>query len=684
MKRLTIRAVAVTAALLIILCSIPVVTVLAKWENTHVNTGNEAADVVAIARTQIGYHGGKLDGTGTGTSSYLTKYGVWYDNTYNGGGGTFRDAYWCAMFVSWCGAQAGIPSSRYYPHASCTTGMNWYKNKGWFHYSSSRGGSYTPKAGDIIYYNFKSTTTKTECTHVGIVEYVSGDRVYTIEGNTSSADYDASGNCCADKNKLLTNSYIVGYGSPNYVTDINSTSAEKLGTYITTDALNVRKGAGTSYDKIGMFNSGDMAVITELSGSWGKTTIDGQTGWCNIGSWGNYIGMDALASPTVITDGLSYSYNANGSMVLTNNSTGRGVIDLALPVRLGTLTTPYLNCQIAPISGGFFFGLTQANSGYFMMRDCSSSSELVVEDSAPYMTNMETLEINVANWWKPTAGYRINTVRVYLQPHATVRVNYFYFAAESGKVTSTTYNTMKSDEAASITLMDPSKLDIYNRAYAGSYSYNNGTLTVTSDTASGFSTVFNLNKEYTPVDMPKLLVSISSDVRFNISFMVTASDGDRWFTLGDDFFNQFDMTAPGTYVPATSKTATFDFLGCYTWNNILPSSGVSTIKKVRIDLGGQGSATVSAIQMSSGETIRSFADGVQKSDSSTGNVVNIIKGDVTGDEKVNTADVRSILKYVIGGGAFTDTQQKAGDYNNDNKVDTLDVRQMLTAISGNV
>ena len=45
----------------------------AAYENTHINTGNQRADIVAIAQTQVGYHEGSLEGTTNGSDNY-TKY----------------------------------------------------------------------------------------------------------------------------------------------------------------------------------------------------------------------------------------------------------------------------------------------------------------------------------------------------------------------------------------------------------------------------------------------------------------------------------------------------------------------------------------------------------------------------------------------------------------------------------
>ena len=60
----------------------------------------------------------------------------------------------------------------------CSDGVRWFESKGRF-----RDGSYTPVAGDIIFFDWGDNGT---IDHVGIVESVSGGTVNTIEGNRKS------------------------------------------------------------------------------------------------------------------------------------------------------------------------------------------------------------------------------------------------------------------------------------------------------------------------------------------------------------------------------------------------------------------------------------------------------------------------------------------------------------------
>ena len=122
-----------------------------------------------------------------------TTYWSWY-----GFGGRVE---WCACFVSWCADQSGYIQSGVIPKFSlCSDGVRWFESKGRF-----RDGSYTPAAGDIIFFDWGNNGT---IDHVGIVESVSGGTVNTIEGN--------SGDKVARRSYSIGSSNIYGYGVPAY------------------------------------------------------------------------------------------------------------------------------------------------------------------------------------------------------------------------------------------------------------------------------------------------------------------------------------------------------------------------------------------------------------------------------------------------------------------------------------
>ena len=161
---------------------------------------------VDICLDEVGYLEKKSnacldDKTANAGSKNYTKYGAWYG---------LQAQPWCAMFVSWCADRAGICGDVIPRHASCTAGINWFRSRGLWR---ERAG-YTPKRGDIIYFDTVSTR------HVGVVTGCKNGRVYTVEGNTSSsADVEPNGGCVAEKSYDVKNSKIFGYGLPEYGDD---------------------------------------------------------------------------------------------------------------------------------------------------------------------------------------------------------------------------------------------------------------------------------------------------------------------------------------------------------------------------------------------------------------------------------------------------------------------------------
>ena len=176
-------------------------TVCAAYENTHTNTGNQRTDIVEVAKTQIGYHEGSLEGTTNGSNNY-TKYNVW-NGKISGYGSNGYGYAWCHAFVSWCANQAGIGTDIIPKTAGTSTGRSFFVNQGTYRQSAANGGNYVPQSGDIIYYGSGSSPS-----HVGIVSGCDGGTVYTIEGNYS--------NKVGTRAISLSNSYIIGYGVPNY------------------------------------------------------------------------------------------------------------------------------------------------------------------------------------------------------------------------------------------------------------------------------------------------------------------------------------------------------------------------------------------------------------------------------------------------------------------------------------
>lgn len=171
-------------------------------------TGDARTDIVNVALSQVGYlEGTYFDELSGEICGYLnaTEYGEWYQ---------MQDQ-WCAIFMSWCAAVAGISEDVMPKHSYTPIGLQWFRSRGRA-YSRARvaAGAYTPQPGDLIY--FKSGSTPNPTNHVGLVTEYRDGIVYTVEGNTSSPSIFSSGGTVAAKSYAITNTYIVYICSPDY------------------------------------------------------------------------------------------------------------------------------------------------------------------------------------------------------------------------------------------------------------------------------------------------------------------------------------------------------------------------------------------------------------------------------------------------------------------------------------
>lgn len=184
-----------------------------------------ANDLLAIALGEKGYleknSNSNLDSkTANAGSKNYTKYArdLYAAGYYQA---NKQGVAWCDMFHDWCHyiaakknaklAQEIICQSGPYG-ASCQCSMNYYKEAGRFYTSN-------PEPGDQIFFGSKSNAT-----HTGIVTEIKNGRVYTVEGNTSSASgVVANGGGVFEKSYSLNYTKIAGYGRPRYKTGTGTT-----------------------------------------------------------------------------------------------------------------------------------------------------------------------------------------------------------------------------------------------------------------------------------------------------------------------------------------------------------------------------------------------------------------------------------------------------------------------------
>jgi len=133
-------------------------------------------DIVNIAQKQTGFYGGTTD---------ANPYGAWYG---------IPNEPWCAMFVSWCFAQANashlVAAQTPKGFSYCPAGLTWFQK------GKQVVDKYSALPGDIVFFSWAGNG---QADHVEIVVAASKDGITTIGGNTGpehmtdASQYDGHG-----------------------------------------------------------------------------------------------------------------------------------------------------------------------------------------------------------------------------------------------------------------------------------------------------------------------------------------------------------------------------------------------------------------------------------------------------------------------------------------------------------
>ena len=157
----------------------------AEFTNTYRNTGNQRADIIGVALTQMGYRELGVNDT---------KYGDWYG---------LPEQEWCAMFVSWCARQAEVSTD--------IIRKNSWAHPNSFGVATRSGADYVPQPGDLFFSKGYG--------HVGLVWYVEGEFFYSIEGNAKYHDYMVPDDPEEDSYYVMSNKRLIAdytFGVPAY------------------------------------------------------------------------------------------------------------------------------------------------------------------------------------------------------------------------------------------------------------------------------------------------------------------------------------------------------------------------------------------------------------------------------------------------------------------------------------
>lgn len=216
-----------------------------------------AAKAVAIAAAEVGYHekasNASLDNkTANSGGNNYTKYArdLYAAGYYNG---NKQGVAWCDMFFDWCIYQlcdknkARAEAMQYQTGnlgAGCVYSAGYYK-------TAKRWVTKNPQPGDQIFF----LDSDGEEGHTGMVEKVTDQYVYTIEGNAN--------NQVMRKTYALTDKSIAGYGRPKYETEAATQTTAPATTQPTakTTTSNGKKEYGKGIDVSGWNGTIDWAKV---------------------------------------------------------------------------------------------------------------------------------------------------------------------------------------------------------------------------------------------------------------------------------------------------------------------------------------------------------------------------------------------------------------------------------------
>lgn len=147
----------------------------------------------------------------------LSEVGYTQKNGYNKFSAEFGNGYtaWCNYFVVWCAKRAGVSAEAITGtpgyDGNCYLYMSALRNQGRFFVND---GSYTPKKGDLVFYNSSRSTSGSN--HIGFVLSADENTVTTIEGNVTVNGTRGVGKNVRPRYSYVGDMIIIGFGVPAY------------------------------------------------------------------------------------------------------------------------------------------------------------------------------------------------------------------------------------------------------------------------------------------------------------------------------------------------------------------------------------------------------------------------------------------------------------------------------------
>ena len=411
------RAVCSLLVLVLILGMLPGNVSAASYKNTYKNSGNQRLDIIGAALTQVGYMEG---------ANNANKYGVWYH---------LDNEPWCAIFVSWCAREAGIPTSILRNASLACPNRETSNRDNHFGIPYYDGEEYTPLQGDLFF-------TKT-FSHVGLVAWVDGEYFYTVEGN-SNANGSSNGDRVVCNRRVIKDYY---FGVPAYDTTVEPPAAA----VITGDKEEYRVGENDTPETVKLTWTNPEDVASQRIDIYKKGDL--------IQSKKVDLDVNAYTLEGLMNDG----YLAVVNTVKTDGSTTYScyAIDVKEPYQL---TMRYHNGGAQMRTDAQY--VVTADALTMRAKATSNSTSLRLLTKGMEFTVTEFAGNNEIKWGKTTyagvSGY------IYLNPSNVQRIG--YYADENGLIHE--YRTeeplqirWKYGKGSETGLMDPAELGMSREYY---------------------------------------------------------------------------------------------------------------------------------------------------------------------------------------------------------------------------
>lgn len=384
-----------------------------------VDAESQADIIVSVALGEEGYTEG---------SNNDNKYGAYFNQ---------NNVAWCALFISWCARQAGIPTS-IIKTTAWAGDMGSSQRTGNFGSQYYPKGSITPQKGDIVYYDWNKNGSSD---HVEIVISVNeSSKTFTSIGGNTKGDSGSTEGVRRHSNYSFTSSYIVGFERPNYNSSVTPPANDDelgipyprpqvsstvwlgkngitSGDYVKwlQTALNKADDAGLAVD--GQFGSGTTAAVKNFQAKYGLTQ-DGQAGTATINKL-----VEVIKSQNSISLSIDI-WLSNDKMGVETSKIETGnwyylcykIYDKNSSKLLSEVTSNYKDYSITEIiynpDGSIFnsctynnsdnnwIGIKPSNAGTYKWkiilkvgdRESSTEKEFIVSESKP---NLEAPNLNV-------------------------------------------------------------------------------------------------------------------------------------------------------------------------------------------------------------------------------------------------------------------------------------------------